>query len=114
MNLHVIPPDQDDPDGFTRNQARLDYIFAPVSTCSNQSYITTSKNVKLSDHLPLTTTVTVSLQNIPPSKLTKERVIKKGIKLKDIEQILLDPLWPTKPFIYIAQNRGLTSLSRVQ
>ena len=98
----MIPPELDDPNGNTRKEARLDYILAPVTSCSSQTVISSIKNTDLSDHLPLTTTVTVNLHDLPPSKLSEERVIKTGIKIKDIELILLDPLWPTKPFIYIA------------
>ena len=31
--------------------------------------------------------------------------------MKDVESILLSPLWPTKPFIFVAMHQGLTSLS---
>ena len=68
--------------------------------------------MSLSDHLPLVTTIIVNLNGTPPSKFTKERTIKRGIKLKDIEEILLSPLWPTKPFVFVAQIKGLTSLSK--
>ena len=100
--MFVIPPTPEDPDGFTRNKARLDYILTSQSNSNTGPVVVTLKEVTLSDHLPLTTTIHPDLIEIPHTKMSKERVIKKGIKLKEIEQILLSPLWPTKPFIFIA------------
>ena len=85
MNMSVIPPSPEDPNGFTRLEARLDYFLTNQSLSQTGPIAKTLKDVTISDHLPLVTTFHPDLSEIPLSKITKERVIKRGIKLKDIE-----------------------------
>ena len=76
---------------------------------AKQAVVTTLSDINLSDHLPLSFIAEISASKTPPIKFTRERIIKKGLKMRDFERILLSPLWPKEPFIDIADYLGFTT-----
>ena len=57
LNLHVVPPTSDDPEGFTRKSARLDYVLSSQLPTSDGPAVVALKDIELSDHLPIVTTI---------------------------------------------------------
>ena len=114
--MRIVPPSISQGLGHTRGDKRLDYILiaCPLQPITRGESVSTLADITLSDHLPLSFVAEVQAYRTPPTKTTKERAIKKGLKMRDYERILLSPLWPRLPFIEVAKQLGLTSMMRVK